>query len=993
MKRIFLLLTCLVFIIGTNAQTTVCNANFSWNTSGLTAKFLPEINSDANGIHHYWTFGDASGGVTTVSPYHTFPAAGGTFLVTHILIVYNPNNVQVCKDSVSKEIYIPADCVAPNFTYLLDYTNFRTVKFTNTTTGILSTDSIAWMFGDGSTSNDANPTHTYNNAGIYHVCLLIKKRNTNAPCVREKCFDVVVTRPCDMQVYFSWQKDPINTGKVYFVNQTLNFSSADSTKWDFGDGTTSTSPNPDHIYTSPGKYNVCLWVKRNDNVPGTAVCSATYCKEIEIGTTNCTFTPDFTFRNDSAIGNPYKYYFENTTPEITAYDSVKWTFGDGTQSYHNEKNPDHTYTATGTYNVCMIIIKRNPNLQPIGCAKYICKTITIIKPCDFVINFTATASTDNKRKVNFIATSSLPIGTTGEVGWTFGDGSAVATGWTTAHEYLLPGKYEVCLRVQSGPNCIKYKCDSVIVQENTTPCEYVSSYTWAASTDNKKKINFTNTTTLITANAYAIATWSFGDGTANVTSWNATHEYAQPGKYYVCLRVQYSNTCVKYKCDSITVLDNPAPCDFAVGYTATASSDNKKKITFTANSNLPSGTAAEVIWSFGDNTTATGWTIAHEYAQSGKYYVCVRIQTGPNCVKYKCDSITVLDNPVPCDFVANYTWVADQTNTKKIYFTNTTLTPTPNAIVKWTFGDGTDASSWNAIHEYAQPGKYYVCLKVQYGTSTNCVKYKCDSITVIVPPTTDCKQLSSFTYTPTSVAGIYAFTPVHQSNDVQYTWTFGDGKGSHDMISTHPFNPYGAYQVCLTVFKNTNCASTTCKEVRVSPPANCDSVKVAYQYYKDQYMSNKIHFYAYSNTTIQQQVWTILKRGATTPITITQNNPIYDFADTGYYYVCLKVTTNGGCIKEYCSVIHIETITNFCQLETYPNPAISQISLYVQQPTAETIHAYVYDAVNNMVTEKHQSGIAGSNTLIINVSTLPAGFYTVKLIYGNRVCFAKFQKI
>jgi len=57
------------------------------------------------------------------------------------------------------------------------------------------------------------------------------------------------------------------------------------------------------------------------------------------------------------------------------------------------------------------------------------------------------------------------------------------------------------------------------------------------------------------------------------------------------------------------------------------------------------------------------------------------------------------------------------------------------------------------------------------------------------------------------------------------------------------------------------------------------------------------------------------------------------------------------------------------------------------------IHAYVYNSTNVLVREKHQQGVTGNNLVTINVNDLPSGMYTIKFIYGNRTCYARFQKL
>jgi hypothetical protein len=52
------------------------------------------------------------------------------------------------------------------------------VQFTNQTTGNTNGASYAWRFGDGDTSQDPNPAHTYREAGDYTIWLVA----TNGPC-------------------------------------------------------------------------------------------------------------------------------------------------------------------------------------------------------------------------------------------------------------------------------------------------------------------------------------------------------------------------------------------------------------------------------------------------------------------------------------------------------------------------------------------------------------------------------------------------------------------------------------------------------------------------------------------------------------------------------------------------------------------------------------------------------------------------------------------
>ncbi|OQC68969.1 MAG: PKD domain protein [Euryarchaeota archaeon ADurb.Bin009] len=126
-----------------------------------------------------------------------------------------------------------------------------TVQFNDTS--LRSPTSWTWDFGDGSTSTDQNPEHTYTAAGTYSVNLTA----TNEYGTGYKL------KPDHITVY-----DPVTaqfTADVTYgaLPLTVRFTDASSGSptswaWDFGDGNTSTDQNPEHTYTSTGTYTVKL---------------------------------------------------------------------------------------------------------------------------------------------------------------------------------------------------------------------------------------------------------------------------------------------------------------------------------------------------------------------------------------------------------------------------------------------------------------------------------------------------------------------------------------------------------------------------------------------------------------------------------------------------------------------------------------------------------------------------------------------------------------
>jgi hypothetical protein len=161
-------------------------------------------------------------------------------------------------------------------------------------------------------------------------------------------------------------------------------------------------------------------------------------------------------------------------------------------------------------------------------------------------------------------------------------------------------------------------------------------------------------------------------------------------------------------------------------------------------------------------------------------------------------------------------------------------------------------------------------------------------------------------------------------------------------------------------------------------------------------MANQVQFIANATLPIIDQLWTITRvgGGATTPpVTLHQNNPLYTFPDTGYYRVCLRATLQGGCVKEYCNYIYIQQVSNICELQAFPNPVTSLVNVNLTLTQPEMINIAVYNNLNAVVMQQTQQGVTGNNLITLNVGNLVAGQYTIKLIYGNRICIARFQKL
>ena len=198
-----------------------------------------------------WTFGDGSNS-TDKNPVHKYNKSG---LYSVTLTASNANG----SDALTKTsyIYVSNTLAAPVTSFSLSPTSGSmplTVSFTDQSTELPV--AWRWTFGDGNTSTEKNPVHTYNKSGRYTVTLTAS--NSNGSDVLTKSSNIVVSSVLAAPVT-SFSASP-TSGKapitVDFTDQSTGLPT--SWKWTFGDGNNSTEKNPVHKYNKSGLYSVTL---------------------------------------------------------------------------------------------------------------------------------------------------------------------------------------------------------------------------------------------------------------------------------------------------------------------------------------------------------------------------------------------------------------------------------------------------------------------------------------------------------------------------------------------------------------------------------------------------------------------------------------------------------------------------------------------------------------------------------------------------------------
>ncbi|MFH0864990.1 MAG: PKD domain-containing protein [Bacteroidota bacterium] len=112
--------------------------------------------------------------------------------------------------------------------------------------------------------------------------------------------------------------------------------------WAFGDGKTSSKAAPSHVYAKAGAYSVTLTVKLSDNKTTKKV---EYSQKINV---------------KSAPAADFEYSIDTETDEYSftdnSTDAFVWTWNFGDKISSNEKDPLHTYTQDGNYNIQLIVM-------------------------------------------------------------------------------------------------------------------------------------------------------------------------------------------------------------------------------------------------------------------------------------------------------------------------------------------------------------------------------------------------------------------------------------------------------------------------------------------------------------------------------------------------------------------------------------------------------------------------------------------------------------
>ena len=532
---------------------------------------------------------------------------------------YNPANFNFTANFSICNSNIP--CSA-NFTTLQQQS--LKVQFTDASTG--GGTMRAWAFGDGATSNEMNPVHSYNMPGYYYVSLAIGALGTT--CYNDTMVSIYVWDSLAGNCHADFLAVPgVNTTYIFYDQSGGNII---SWAWNFDDPASgpdnvSVLQNSSHAYTQTGTYTPCLTVHGADST-----CFDIRCKPVVVGSV----TPVYLCLSGTVINQVTSLPMPNH--------AVTWNFVDslyGPRTVYTNSNGVYADSVmlppginSGTYYLwtqdCELFAQftstfNAPFLHPVQNFNLSCETIL---PCQAKMKVSAAG----------IMTAQFEDKSTGGVSsrtWDFGDG-VTSTMENPVHTYGSQGDFLVTLStVNNITGCTSTKLKSITFTDSLL-CN--ASFTYSYTPD-PKTIQFHDKS----SGANGVRTWSFGDGDLSTLA-NPQHTYRHPGLYLVTLSVgNYTLTCWTAASAAVLITDSIVPCQSNFTYT-TSPATGPKMVQFT---DLSTGSPSQWQWDFGDGDSSVQRYPIHSYAAPGTYHVCLTI-AGDYCASTFCQDLVIQDSLV-----------------------------------------------------------------------------------------------------------------------------------------------------------------------------------------------------------------------------------------------------------------------------------------------------------------------------------------------------------
>lgn len=409
-----------------NPQTIVISnptASFTQSDT-VVCPFIDIVFTNAStgpNLTYLWDFGDGTTD-TLADPVHNYLTQGNFNVRLIITDQYG------CKDTANRNILVAVPQASFTVSDTISTCPPLIATFTNTS---INGYDITWDFGDGSTSNGANPIHIYNTPGIYIAKIFVTGPGNNCSDSAEQ--RIVVRGPIGTFSY-----SPLNGCSPLTVNFTAISPDRPTYVWDFNDGTLISTPDStiSYTYTIPGAYlpKMILVDTGGCQVPVEGVDT------INVYGVKTNFGFDGLPRCD--LGT-VQFSDSSIINDISA--TYAWEFGDGGTSAL--QNPSHFYAAPGQYFPQLVVVTYR------GCRD----TSTLPVPVKIVASphadFTNAISGCAPVSAGFSAFLYVPDSSAISWNWDLGNGNTSTSQTTPVQNYTAAQVYQVQLTATNSSGC------------------------------------------------------------------------------------------------------------------------------------------------------------------------------------------------------------------------------------------------------------------------------------------------------------------------------------------------------------------------------------------------------------------------------------------------------------------------------------------------------------------------------------------------------------
>jgi gliding motility-associated-like protein len=899
----------------------------------FTVSFL-NLSNVTTGVDFEWDFGNSQTYSGQTPPAITYTQEG-----VYTVSVTGTDVSTGCSDTLILNNYItvgyPIDFAASD----IEGCEGTSITFTDNSLNVA--DNVVWDFGDGMTSTDPNPTHTYMTSGCYYV----KLTRTVGGCVNERyltqCINILAPPS------FNTNNDN-NSGcsLPHVVNFSSTSTSAESWEWDFGDGTTSTSQNPTHFYTTYGDFDIYI-----TGVNAQGCTDSIFVNTISVLETEAILT------NDNIQGcAPLEVTLGESSSSITSITSWYWELATVSNTFiSNAENPTFTIVDTGVFDLVLTVT------NTLGCSDTEVFSGAIEVGDNPTLNFTATPVESCVEQA--ITFTDLSENSVDYWYWDFGDGND-SEEQNPVYFYMDTGYYDVNLIAASNGCFTSLTFDDYI--HITAP---VSKYNVIKFCDDNYKRKFKNNA----VGADSIF-WDFGTGIPTDTSTLANPEFVYPasGTYTVTQTVFNASTgCSHSRSEEIVVTDPisgfvPAQTTGCAPMTVLLT-DNSQDATFYYWS-APGGVLSD------PNASSPYISFDTPGAYTGIQLIIKDIN---NCRDTFITTDVIYVNEVVADIIADPGIGCDPLPVN--FLDNSNNLFNSNSSWEWDFGDGVGSSNLeNPSYVYNGGGDYNVTLTVTDS-------WGCTDDVVIGTPINVSAPVAFFESTESEgcTGNPVSFTSLSDGDDLTFFWDFGDFSSSTAEYPEHSYNSGGTYTVCLTVTDQNGCDNTLCLDdyVSISEPtaaftqdanfASCPPLTVNFQ--------------NLSSNGAVEYIWDF---GDDSGVS-TLENPTHVYTIPGYFEVSLIAINASGCRDtiKFDDLVILDGPEGDYSISIDSSCAPAVVTLV---GSSVTNYDYTWDSGNGIVQTSF--GAVSNDTVVFTYNS--PGIYTPTLSLENATgCFRTLQPI